>query len=385
MKKRNLVGQRFEKLTVISAAPNLLPQNEGRSFTAWNCQCECGKIVTVRTGTLIAGQQKSCGCIISQSGIAIKPGQVFHKLTTLSYDSGHWDCQCECGNLTDVLTHHLLTGNTKSCGCLKIEAIINNQKLSLPYVTKYEPYIASARRIWKSYCYQDKNCTLTFNEWLILSQQSCFYCGIKPDNKYNVFIKKKNASQFTKDNGDFVYNGLDRIDSSLPHILSNVVPCCWICNRAKNERTIEEFYQYINLLKYNIFTQPKQLLILPSNYLLVSVKGTYHHYTKNYGKMEIDLQTFYTYSQLPCYYCDTEKSNYFNVYLKDKKASQAAKDGAHFYYNGIDRLDNTKTHTIDNIVPCCYFCNFAKSKLSLPEFQDWIKRVQTFQQTKLYK
>ena len=318
-------------------------------------------------------------------------GQTFGRLTVISEKiigepkdtRAHWNCQCKCGNTIVVSTNHLTSGNTKSCGCLKSDTTRENQKLSLPMVTKYEPHIATARRVWKSYGYQDKKCILIFDEWLLLSQQHCFYCGIAPSNEYNYFIKKKDASQEAKNNGNFFYNGLDRIDSSLPHTIDNVVSSCSICNRAKNERTTEKFYQYISQLKISDQFDKPQLLTLPSSYLLVSIKLAYRNYLRNYGLMEIDLQTFYTYSQLPCYYCDTEKSNYFNVYLKDRKSSQTAKDGAHFYYNGIDRLDSYKTHTIDNIVPCCYWCNFAKSKLALPEFQNWIRRVQKFQKTKL--
>lgn len=30
-----------------------------------------------------------------------------------------WRCQCDCGNTTEVNTHSLTSGNTKSCGCKK--------------------------------------------------------------------------------------------------------------------------------------------------------------------------------------------------------------------------------------------------------------------------
>lgn len=46
-----------------------------------------------------------------------------------------------------------------------------------------------------------------------------------------------------------------------------------------------------------------------------------------------------------------------------------------YVYNGIDRVDNTKGYTIDNVVPCCGICNMAKGKLNQQEFQNWIKRV----------
>jgi hypothetical protein len=36
-----------------------------------------------------------------------------------------------------------------------------------------------------------------------------------------------------------------------------------------------------------------------------------------------------------------------------------------YVYNGIDRLDNTKGYTIDNIVPCCYKCNVLKKDFTI--------------------
>src|SRR5579859_8026982 len=158
MKKRNLVGQKFNMLTVISSAPKIKKDN------AWNCRCDCGKIIIVRTKTLTCNEQKSCGCLISKCGKVIKIGDKFHKLTAISYESGFWDCLCECGNKTTAITHHLISGNTKSCGCLKTEKSKINIQQAIQVSRKYEPRIASARRRWKSYCYSDKNCTLTFDQ-----------------------------------------------------------------------------------------------------------------------------------------------------------------------------------------------------------------------------
>jgi len=33
-----------------------------------------------------------------------------------------WECKCDCGNIVIVRSHNLKTGNTKSCGCMKIYA-----------------------------------------------------------------------------------------------------------------------------------------------------------------------------------------------------------------------------------------------------------------------
>lgn len=33
-----------------------------------------------------------------------------------------WECKCDCGNLTKIITSSLLNGKTRSCGCLKRKA-----------------------------------------------------------------------------------------------------------------------------------------------------------------------------------------------------------------------------------------------------------------------
>ncbi len=50
-------------------------------------------------------------------------GRRFGRLTVLKRKGsrgGHalWRCACTCGAVVDVMSHHLLTGGTRSCGCL---------------------------------------------------------------------------------------------------------------------------------------------------------------------------------------------------------------------------------------------------------------------------
>ena len=44
-------------------------------------------------------------------------------------------------------------------------------------------------------------------------------------------------------------------------------------------------------------------------------------------------------------------------------------------YNGLDRVDNAKGYTVDNVVPCCRTCNSAKRTMSREDFLSWISRV----------
>lgn len=55
MKKIDLTGQIFSRLTVISQVP--------RSYqTMWKCKCDCGKETIVASQYLRNGHTKSCGC-----------------------------------------------------------------------------------------------------------------------------------------------------------------------------------------------------------------------------------------------------------------------------------------------------------------------------------
>ena len=58
--KENLIGQTFNKLTVIEEIPK--EQRKNKKLVEWLCQCECGAYTTVRTNYLKSGHTKSCGC-----------------------------------------------------------------------------------------------------------------------------------------------------------------------------------------------------------------------------------------------------------------------------------------------------------------------------------
>lgn len=61
-------------------------------------------------------------------------GRFFGRLTVLEQaewknGTSYWRCRCECGNETTVRYAYLITGHTKSCGCLQRGAILDNLRL----------------------------------------------------------------------------------------------------------------------------------------------------------------------------------------------------------------------------------------------------------------
>lgn len=59
---KNLVGERFGRLTVIERVQNHIKPN-GQPTTMWKCKCDCGNTTIVSTGNLKSGNTKSCGCL----------------------------------------------------------------------------------------------------------------------------------------------------------------------------------------------------------------------------------------------------------------------------------------------------------------------------------
>ena len=114
----DLTGQRFNNLTVIEVADKI--KNKG---TLWRCRCDCGAETTALTNDLTSGHTKSCGCLKHKPNAKDLRGQRFGRLTVWKRvgtvgSRALWRCKCDCGKLTNVRSIDLLSGNTKSCGCL---------------------------------------------------------------------------------------------------------------------------------------------------------------------------------------------------------------------------------------------------------------------------
>lgn len=145
-----------------------------------------------------------------------------------------WLCKCDCGNERTLLSNQLITGNTKSCGCY------NREKMLKPYgeATKnirYNDY--KTRSIKKNIIF-----SLSKEKFFEIITDNCFYCGAEPltiiKSKYN--------------NGDFACNGIDRINNNEGYTDKNVVTCCKICNQAKSNMNINDFYIWVDKIYKHI-------------------------------------------------------------------------------------------------------------------------------------
>ena len=145
-----------------------------------------------------------------------------------------WRCKCDCGKTHPVASNDLIAGKVKSCGCLvrDLARELGRQHAKTPggaarnsALTNYKNGAKGRRLSWE----------LTDEQVTALFGQNCYYCGAPPSNTRSIHGCI----------GDFTYNGIDRIDNSQGYTKENCVTCCWYCNQAKSNMSLEEFKAWV--------------------------------------------------------------------------------------------------------------------------------------------
>jgi hypothetical protein len=94
----------------------------------------------------------------------------------------------------------------------------------------------NAKILYADYKYRAKlrkiGLSITFEEFVRITQQDCYLCGAKPANK----MRNQRVYDYP-----FIYNGIDRIDNSKGYHTDNILPCCAMCNSLKSKFSLDEF------------------------------------------------------------------------------------------------------------------------------------------------
>ncbi len=176
---------------------------------------------------------------IRRSPSVIKPGDIFGRLTVtgLSHQDHrfrrHFHVRCECGTEKTVQGSLMISGNTKSCGCLvkssaMARRVSRNHSDITAVILGYKRHALRRGHEW----------LLDRGEVVAIIERNCFYCGAIPAN---TMITKNSIAPFH-------YNGIDRIDNGVGYTPSNVVPCCRVCNRAKETMAVQDFAEWAKRL-----------------------------------------------------------------------------------------------------------------------------------------
>jgi len=86
---------------------------------------------------------------------------------------------------------------------------------------------------------------------------------------------------------------------------------------------------------------------------------------------ELTKKEFREIIQTPCHYCKNDSK------IEKKMSSSNSK---YKYVSGVDRIDNDKGYTTDNVVPCCWKCNKMKGIMDVSEFLEHVNKISIAQE-----
>jgi hypothetical protein len=224
-KRNNAMQNRvFGYLTVLEEVED---RSENGSVI-WKCLCHCGKEVLKPASRLTSGRVRSCssGCF-KTSGEKDLTGKTFGRFKVIGKVKNDekigikWKCLCTCGNIRLIVTNYLISGHSKSCGCLALDMKSgknnNFYKHGLSKTKEYKHLIKQRRRTRMSNVgYEDIDPKILKKKFKRLGN-SCVYCNAK--------------EKITVDHVVPVSRGG-------VHALRNLVPACAKCNSSKRNKIL---------------------------------------------------------------------------------------------------------------------------------------------------
>lgn len=193
----DLAGKRFGRLVVVSYSLH----------NGWLCNCDCGNITYAKPYALLTKRKsiKSCGCYslellkthrVKNNAKRFKDiiGERFGRLIAKQYENKKWLCECDCGNVTHVTRGKLISGHTKSCGCLNKETrIINStsrtERLLGDYIER-----EYGIKVDRSFSVEDRVYDIRYKNILIESDGSYWHSlpDVIANDTYKTEIAKRN-------------------------------------------------------------------------------------------------------------------------------------------------------------------------------------------------
>lgn len=127
---RDKAGDRHYAWTLIRFDNRTKGKRE-KAMSNWLCRCDCGKISVVSMEYMRNGMSKHCTSCRARARTTAASGDTHNRWTLLRFayvgTEGHkgqfWLCRCSCPDKTEkvVPLRNVLSGKSKSCGCLNRE------------------------------------------------------------------------------------------------------------------------------------------------------------------------------------------------------------------------------------------------------------------------
>jgi hypothetical protein len=189
-------------------------------------------------------------------------------------------------------------------------------------------------------CARDKNLefNLTLNDFTVLTEQPCHYCGS---------IQERG------------FNGVDRVNSEVGYVNDNCVSACSMCNYMKASLSENAFLGRVeHILTYNGRIQGRLFPEMFPDY----TSASYVDYNKRASKKNLDFVL--------------SRDEYLCLITQD--CYLCGKNSNSQHLNGIDRIDNNKGYSLDNVKSCCGGCNYMKKNYVLEDVLNKFMHIYSF-------
>jgi hypothetical protein len=103
---------------------------------------------------------------------------------------------------------------------------------------------------------------------------------------------------------------------------------------------------------------------------------------RRHKEFNITFEKFKEVVTSPCIWCKKDPFDQYNSAISKNgwtltKHAKFKIEHGWVTYNGLDRIDNNRGYTEDNIASCCKYCNFARNDRTPEEFHKWLVEIAT--------
>lgn len=184
--KINKVGQTFGTLKCMEYIP---PNKAEYVDASYRFECiNCGKVYYIKTRNANEKYIRKCECQSKRDKLDDLTGQQFGYLKVEKYiGNKEYDCICVCKEHKIVKRHHLINGDTKSCGCKSNELFKNtiNNKYGETNISK----IKNPREQWQIDAVSSREALLSYISKFDEKPSINDLCDMLKLNKTNMYLK----------------------------------------------------------------------------------------------------------------------------------------------------------------------------------------------------
>lgn len=212
MREKLNIGEKYGKLTIVDIIPKYK-----NNRTYYKCTCECGNIRYGLGYEIKNGKTYQCLECAEQTRKQKHrrdiTGQKFGRLIVkkmlphFKENKTYVECQCDCGNIKNIVMSNVVNGHTSSCGCWEKESrylrnhytdITGRHYGMLTVIKKTNQKTSNGCVIWECKC----DCgNITYVSYSNLHRQMTQSCGCKRGSKWEDYINET----LTKYNIEYEY------------------------------------------------------------------------------------------------------------------------------------------------------------------------------------